>query len=60
MENTASGTAAESMPLEERSAVQNRDSVGAKLKMALLWLAVILPMIWGVMHVMDGTLTVLP
>lgn len=60
MDNTVSGTAARSTSLEEQTAVQNRGGIGARLKLALLWLAVILPMLWGVMHVMDGTLTLVP
>lgn len=60
MDNTVSGTAARSMPLDGQTAVQNRGGSGAKLKLVLAWLAIILPLIWGVMHVMDGTLTLVP
>ncbi|HEX3912384.1 MAG TPA: hypothetical protein VHW71_02655 [Steroidobacteraceae bacterium] len=60
MDNMVSGTAAGSMSREEQTALQNRGGIGATLKLVLLWLAVMLPMVWGVMHVLDGTLVLVP
>jgi hypothetical protein len=51
MENTITGTAEESLPLGERSAVQNTSL--STLKLVLLWLAVGLPLIWGVMKALE-------
>ena len=49
MDNTVSG-----------SALQNDDGGSVKIKLLLAWLAVMLPMIWGVMHVLDGSLLLVP
>lgn len=51
MENTITGTAEESRPLVERSAVQNTSI--STLKLVLLWLAVGLPLLWGVMKALE-------
>jgi hypothetical protein len=51
MENTLTGTAEESRPLGERSAVQNTSL--STLKLVLLWLAVGLPLLWGVMKALE-------
>jgi hypothetical protein len=49
MEDTITGTAEESRALGERSAVQNTST----LKLVLLWLAVGLPLLWGVMKALE-------
>ncbi len=36
-----------------RSAVQNAKSAESKLKLVLLWLAVCIPMLWGVMKALQ-------
>jgi hypothetical protein len=51
MENTITGTAEGSRSRGERSAVQNT-SLGT-LKLLLLWLAVGLPLLWGVMKALE-------
>jgi hypothetical protein len=52
MENTITATAAESQSRGERSAVQNA-SLTSTLKLVLLWLAVGLPLLWGVMKALE-------
>jgi len=44
----------------ERSAVQNTISAGSKLKLVLLWLAVCIPMVWGVMKALEDVRKLLP
>jgi hypothetical protein len=50
MENTLEGAAGTS--LSEQSAVQNAKSA-ASLKLVLLWLAVGIPMLWGIMKALE-------
>ena len=52
MENTVTGTAGESQSRGERSALQNTSS-NSTLKLVLLWLAVGLPLLWGVMKALE-------
>jgi hypothetical protein len=47
MENTLQGAAG--TPLAEQSAVQNTQSAAA-VKLILVWLAVSIPMLWGIMR----------
>jgi hypothetical protein len=44
----------------EQSAMQNAKSAGSKLKLVLLWLAVCLPMLWGVMKALEDVGNLLP
>jgi hypothetical protein len=60
MNNRVSGTGAGSISLDEQTTLQNAGSPGSRLKLALLWLAVLLPLSWGIMHAMDGALVSLP
>jgi hypothetical protein len=52
MENTITGNAEESQSRGERSAVQNA-SFTSTLKLVVLWLAVGLPLLWGVMKALE-------
>jgi hypothetical protein len=58
MENTLNGAA--SAPANERSAVQNTKGAGSTLKLMLLWLAVSIPMLWGIIKAFDEVQSVLP
>lgn len=51
MENTLNGAAGAA--LSEPSAVQNAKSAGSPLKLVLLWLAVSIPMLWGVLKALE-------
>jgi len=53
MDNTMRGAAGASLSRDSESAVQNTARSGAKLKLALLWLAVGLPMIWGIIKALE-------
>jgi len=50
MENTLNGTAG---TLSEQSAVQNTRSAASTLKLVLVWLAVGIPMLWGMMKALE-------
>ena len=52
MENTLNRAAGAS--LREQSAVQNTKSVASALKLVLVWLAVGIPMLWGLMKALEG------
>jgi hypothetical protein len=52
MENTLEGAAGAS--LSEQSAVQNDESAASTLKLVLVWLAVSIPMLWGIMKALEG------
>jgi hypothetical protein len=47
MENTLDGAAG--ARLSEQSAVQNAKGAASTLKLVLVWLAVSIPMLWGMM-----------
>lgn len=51
MENTLNGAATSS--LIEQSAVQNAKSAASTLKLVLVWLAVGIPMLWGMMKALE-------
>jgi hypothetical protein len=51
MENTLEGTV--DAPPAEQSAVQNGRNATATLKLLLLWLAVSIPMLWGMMKALE-------
>jgi hypothetical protein len=59
MENTVTGTAGESRSGGERSALQNTSSTST-LKLVLLWLAVGLPLLWGVMKALEDAGNLIP
>jgi hypothetical protein len=60
MENTVTGTAGETQARGERSALQNTTTSASTLKLALLWLAVGLPLLWGVMKALEDTGNLFP
>jgi hypothetical protein len=51
MENTLDGAAG--AHLSEQSAVQNAKGAGSTLKLVLVWLAVSIPMLWGMMKALE-------
>lgn len=57
MENTLQGTAG--TPQAEQSAVQNTQSAAA-VKLILVWLAVSIPMLWGIMRALENVQTIFP
>jgi hypothetical protein len=57
MENTLQGAAG--TPLAEQSAVQNTQSAAA-VKLILVWLAVSIPMLWGIMRALENVQTIFP
>ena len=59
MENTITGDADVSRPQVQRSAVQNASSTST-LKLVLLWLAVGLPLFWGVMKALEDVGNLFP
>jgi hypothetical protein len=58
MENTLEGLADSS--LGGQSAVQNTKSAASTLKLILVWLAVSIPMLWGVMKALENVQTIFP
>ena len=58
MENTLQGAAG--APLAEQSAVQNTKSAGSTLRLALVWLAVSIPMLWGIMKALEDVRNLFP
>jgi hypothetical protein len=58
MENTLDGAAGAG--LHEESAVQNAKGAASTLKLVLVWLAVSIPMLWGVMKALENVQTVFP
>jgi hypothetical protein len=51
MENTLDRAAGAA--LSEPSAVQNAKSAASTLKLVLLWLAVSIPMLWGILKALE-------
>ena len=51
MENTLGGAAG--AHLSDESAVQNAKGAGSTLKLVLVWLAVGIPMLWGMMKALE-------
>ena len=58
MENTLQGAAAAS--LAEQSALQNTKSAASTLKLVLVWLAISIPMLWGIMKALENVQTIFP
>jgi hypothetical protein len=58
MESTLQGAAG--APLAEQPAVQNTKSAVATLKLILVWLAVSVPMLWGIMKALENVQTIFP
>jgi hypothetical protein len=58
MENTLGGAARGSVA--EQSAVQNAKGGASTSKLVLLWLAVGIPMLWGVMKVLQEPGNLMP
>jgi hypothetical protein len=58
MENTLEGATGES--LIEKPAVQNAESASSTLKLVLLWLAVGIPMLWGIMKALEDVQSLIP
>ena len=52
MENIVDGAAGASF--SDQSAVQNSKSATTRFKLVLVWLAVGIPMLWGMMKALDG------
>jgi uncharacterized membrane protein len=50
MENTLNGATG---VLSEQSAVQNAKSTASALKLVLVWIAVGIPMLWGMMKALE-------
>ncbi len=51
MENTLNGGAGAA--LSGQSAVRNSTSVATTIKLVLLWLAVGIPMLWGILNALE-------
>ncbi|HMH87668.1 MAG TPA: hypothetical protein VK523_03440 [Steroidobacteraceae bacterium] len=60
MENTVTGTAGETQSRGERSALQNTSTSTSTLKLMLLWLAVGLPLLWGVIKALQDPGNLIP
>ncbi|HEX3602884.1 MAG TPA: hypothetical protein VHU43_02250 [Steroidobacteraceae bacterium] len=61
MDNTMRGAAEAALTPGNQSAVQNHAQATSKLKLLLVWLAVALPLIWGVIKTLeDGSDLVVP
>jgi hypothetical protein len=58
MENTLEGAADASVT--EQSAVQNTKSAASTLKLVLVWLAVSIPMLWGIMKALEDVRHLFP
>ena len=58
MENTLGGAARGSV--DKQSAVQNVKSGASMLRLVLLWLAVAIPLLWGVMKALQEPGNLLP
>ena len=58
MENTLQGAAG--APLAEQSAVQNAKGAASTLKLVLVWLAVSVPMLWGIMKALEDVRHLFP
>lgn len=60
MDNTMRGAAGASVTPGKESAVQNTAHGTSKLKLLLVWLAVLLPMIWGVIKALQDGVDLMP
>jgi hypothetical protein len=58
MENTLESLADAS--LTGQSAVQNTKTAASALKLILVWLAVSIPMLWGIMKALENVQTIFP
>jgi hypothetical protein len=59
MENTMHAAVGGTLS-SERPAVQNTSGSAAKIKLLLLWLAVGLPLLWGVVKQLEEVRNILP
>ena len=59
MDNTMRGDAASLSPAKQ-SAVQNAAYATGKLKLLLIWLAVGLPLIWGIIKALEDGVDLMP
>ncbi|HEY2779158.1 MAG TPA: hypothetical protein VGI90_00170 [Steroidobacteraceae bacterium] len=59
MDNTMRGAPEAALTPGEQSAVQNSQGTG-KLKLLLVWLAVALPLIWGVIKTLEDGIDIMP
>ena len=60
MDNTMRGDAGASLSPGKESAVQNTAHTTSKLKLLLVWLAVGLPMIWGIIKALQDGVDLMP
>jgi hypothetical protein len=60
MDNTMRGAAGAALTSSEQSAVQNSARATGKLKLMLVWLAVALPLIWGVIKTLEDGIDIVP
>ena len=60
MDNTMRGEAGASLSPGKESAVQNTAHSTSKLKLLLVWLAVGLPMIWGIIKALQDGVDLMP
>ena len=60
MDNTMRGTAGASLSPGKQSAVQNTAHATSNVKLLLLWLAVGLPMIWGIIKTLEDGSNLMP
>ena len=60
MDNTMRGEAGASLSPGKESAVQNTAHSTGKLKLLLVWLAVGLPMIWGIIKTLEDGVDLMP
>lgn len=60
MDNTMRGGAGASLSPGKESAVQNTAHATSKLKLLLIWLAVGLPMIWGIIKTLQDGVDLMP
>ena len=58
MENTLQRAAG--APLAEQSAVQNTKGAASTMKLVLIWAAVSIPMLWGIMKALENVQTIFP
>ena len=58
MENTLQGAAG--APLVEQSALRNARGAASTLKLVLIWVAVGIPMLWGIVKALENVQTIFP
>lgn len=60
MDNTIRDAAGAALASSDQSAVQNAAPATSRLKLLLVWLAVALPMIWGVIKTLEDGMEIMP